>query len=309
MLLLIIPSFMMKEALQKSVFQCLQVFLLSYVFLKSMNVVGHNDPEWFSLTELSSGNNTRRKISHRKVLTRKNISWLHVFLHFTPFRWPWNSLKCVFMFYCNEWKSSAKLSSHSWAGWYPRLLQTVSETRQCECSEAIMSVVQFVVSTHRIKSWAWPPRLAELFCTYWFHYSTVLYTLWREIFTLTFQNENCISWLQKQKWQIKSNVHSSTWRGSALHQLFSKIEKKKKKTAVGVNVVIYSLLSEKDTTLYERKLSTAIDSRGSIRHGSSVEFGRSVSNTQEQHQEWSFYRRGSGCNKEKYVEKWRKENF
>lgn len=210
MLLLIIPSFMMTEALQKSVFQCLQVFLLSYVFLKSMNVVGHNDPEWFSLTELSSGNNTRRKISHRKVLTRKNINWLHVFLHFfTPFRWPWNSLKCVFMFYCNEWKSSAKLSSHSWAGWYPRLLQTVSETRQCECSEAIMSVVQFVVSTHRIKSWAWP--------------------LWREIFTLTFQNENCISWLQKQKWQIKSNVHSRTWRGSALHQLFSKIEKKKKK--------------------------------------------------------------------------------
>lgn len=98
----------------------------------------------------------------------QEISWLHVFLDFfTPFRWPRNSLECVFIFHYSEWKSSAKLSSHSWAGWYPSLLQAVSETRKCECSEAIMSVVQFVVSTHRTTSWAWPPRLAELFCTYW----------------------------------------------------------------------------------------------------------------------------------------------
>lgn len=64
MLLLIIPSFMLTEALQKSVFLYLLVFLLSYVFFKSMKVVGHNNPEWFSLTELSSGNDTRHEVSH-----------------------------------------------------------------------------------------------------------------------------------------------------------------------------------------------------------------------------------------------------
>lgn len=62
---------------------------------------------------------------------------------------------------------------------------------------------------------------------------------------------------------------------------------RKKKTAVGVNMVIYSLMSEKDATLYERKIPTAIDSRGSIR---SVGFGRSMSNRHEQLQEWYFYR-------------------
>lgn len=90
------------------------------------------------------------------------------FLHFfTPFRWPQNSLECVFIFYYSEWKSSPKLSPHSWAGWYPCFWQAVSETRQCECSEAIMNVLLFVVSTHRTASWAWPLRLAELFWTYW----------------------------------------------------------------------------------------------------------------------------------------------
>lgn len=54
-------------------------------------------------------------------------------------------------------------------------------------------------------------------------------------------------------------------------------------------MVIYSLMSEKDTTLYERKIPTAIDSRGSIR---SVGFGRSMSNRHEQLQEWYFYRGG-----------------
>lgn len=46
-----------------------------------------------------------------------------------------------------------------------------------------------------------------------------------------------------------------------------------KKTAEGVDMVMYSLMSEKDTTLYERKIPTAIDSRGSIRSGSSVGLG------------------------------------
>lgn len=82
-----------------------------------------------------------------------------------------------------------------------------------------------------------------------------------------------------------SAAHSRTRRGSTLHQLFSEIEKK---TALGVNMVIYSLMSQKDATLYERKIPAAIDSRGSIRSGSSVGFGKSVSNRHEQHQEWFF---------------------
>lgn len=125
-------------------------------------------------------------------------------------------------------------------------------------------------------------------------------------FQMTSRHENDISWLQKQTWQIESAAHFRTRRGSAVHQLLNEIGKK---TAVCVNIVIYSLMSEKEAALYERKIPTAIGSRGSIRSGSSVGFGRSVSNRHQQHQEWYFYQRGRGCNKEKYVEKWRKANF
>lgn len=134
----------------------------------------------------------------RQSFDKKTMSWLHVFLHFfTPFRWPQNSLECVFIFYCSEWKSSAKLSSHSWAGLYPRLLQAVSETRQCECSEAIMSVVQFVDSTQQ------HPEFGH--CT-WFNYFVTSITHYETRYSPWYSFPNDITTWERHQVVAETNV-------------------------------------------------------------------------------------------------------
>lgn len=69
------------------------------------------------------------KISPTKLLTRRSVGWLWVFSHcFSPFRWPQNSLECIFDFHYSLWTWSAQLSSRRLSWLISTFLQAVCGT-------------------------------------------------------------------------------------------------------------------------------------------------------------------------------------
>lgn len=206
MLLLIIPSFMLTEALEKSVFLCLLVFLLSYVFFKRMKVVGHNNPEWFSLTELSSGNDTRQKVSHGKVLTRK--PWADFTSSYTPSRLSddlrilWN----VFLSFITVSESRVLSCHHTAELAYTHVCYRLFLKRGNVNAQRGHNECGTVCGFNPATSWAWPLHLAELFCD-------IHDTLWNETFTLVLISKwhhdmrTTSAGCRNKTWQIESAAH------------------------------------------------------------------------------------------------------
>lgn len=72
------------------------------------------------------------------------------------------------------------------------------------------------------------------------------------------------------------------FQGPELEELSARCSAKQKNCSRCEYANIFTHARERCNPPYERKIPTAIDSRGSIRSGSSVGFGRSVSNRHEQ---------------------------